>query len=137
MKRLAFRSTSLSSYNKLWYELKCMITHWLPNVLYTMLCAALLSFYFVYQSFNVCFCRALAWWLFCNFWLLRWMVRNCKCATKSVGYSSFLISAIIISSCPFGSFFWLPINSLSFSSVFGFSLSDANCNKVSIVLVVK
>ena len=38
MKRLAFRSTFLSSYKYFWYGLKCLITHWLPNVLYTMLC---------------------------------------------------------------------------------------------------
>ena len=39
MKRLAFRSCFLSSYNHIWYELKRSINHWLPNVLYTLLWA--------------------------------------------------------------------------------------------------
>jgi len=42
MKRLAFRSDFLSSYNYFWYGLKRSITHCLPNVLYTMLANVLL-----------------------------------------------------------------------------------------------
>ena len=43
MKRLAFRSTFLSSYKNFRYWLRCSITPCLPNVLYTMLCV---RFYF-------------------------------------------------------------------------------------------
>jgi len=42
MKRLAFRNTFLSSYNYFWCGPEYSITHWLPNVLYTM-CAPCMS----------------------------------------------------------------------------------------------
>jgi len=39
MKRLAFQSIFLSRYKYFWYEMKRTIINWLPNVLYTILCA--------------------------------------------------------------------------------------------------
>jgi len=47
----------------------CHTKHCTRHYAKPLLCAALLFLLSVNQSFNVRFCRAMAWWLFCKTWL--------------------------------------------------------------------
>jgi len=61
MKRLAFRSDFLSSYNYFWYELKRLINHCLPNVLYTLLAVRCSFFCHFFFQFATSFRSAVRW----------------------------------------------------------------------------
>ncbi len=69
-----YRSTKLSAQHKSGCEIEYSISHITRHYAKPLLPAALLFCRVCSLSFRVCL-GAWAWWLFCNFWSVSWLVR--------------------------------------------------------------